>query len=112
MRPPQLNRRMVLESPLRTGDGAGGYSESWVAEGVLWATIQPRGGREAASVSGPLSLQRARITVRAAAPGSPARPRAGQRFREGTRIFVIEAVTEAEPAGRYLLCETREEVQA
>ncbi|MCT8160120.1 head-tail adaptor protein [Pseudoruegeria sp. SHC-113] len=112
MKPPVLNRRMVLESPLRTADGAGGFTESWAEEGVLWASVKARSGREQGAVAGPLSTQRQRILVRAAAPGSPARPKPHQRFREGGRIYLIEAVSEAEGPGRYLICETREETQA
>ncbi|NJS38774.1 MAG: head-tail adaptor protein [Rhodobacteraceae bacterium] len=51
-----------------------------------------------------------RITVRAAPTGAVSRPKAGQRFREGTRLFPILAVTEADPYGRFLTCFAREEV--
>lgn len=46
----------------------------------------------------------ARVTVRAVA-----RPKPGQRFREGSRVFAILAVAERDPAGRYLTCFCREE---
>ncbi|MGB4908701.1 MAG: head-tail adaptor protein, partial [Tabrizicola sp.] len=51
-----------------------------------------------------------RITVRGTPTGSPSRPKAGQRFREGTRLFLIQAVTERDQFGRYLTCFAREEV--
>ena len=51
-----------------------------------------------------------RVTVRGAPVGSPSRPKAGQRFREGTRLFLIQAVTERDQFGRYLTCFAREEV--
>jgi head-tail adaptor len=53
-----------------------------------------------------------RIVVRAAPPGAPSRPQAGQRFREGGRLFAIRAVAEAGGAGRFLVCFAEEEVSA
>lgn len=50
-----------------------------------------------------------RITVRAAPQGAPSRPTPLQRFRDGARLFAIEAVTEADPEGRFLVCFAREE---
>ena len=53
-----------------------------------------------------------RITVRAAAVGDARRPKPGQRFREGGRLFRILAVSERDTGGRYLACMAREEVPA
>ena len=49
------------------------------------------------------------ITLRAAREGDPRRPRPGQRFRMGARVFPIEAVAEADGAGLWLDCVAREE---
>ena len=49
-----------------------------------------------------------RITIRAVPPTSPSRPEAGQRFREGTRVFLIRAVADAKDA-RHLICYVDEE---
>jgi head-tail adaptor len=46
--------------------------------------------------------------VRGAPVGAPSRPVAGQRFREGARIYPILAVAEADPEGRYLVCHAEE----
>lgn len=107
---PALTRPLVLEAPGRVADGAGGFSETWAARGVLWAEVlsgagRARGGEEVALASTPY-----RITVRAAPVGSAARPRAGERFRDGTRVFHILSVAERDPGGRYLVCAAREEV--
>jgi head-tail adaptor len=48
--------------------------------------------------------------VRGAPVGVPSRPEAGQRFREGSRVYRIEAVAEKDPQGRYLTCFATEEV--
>ncbi|SIO10879.1 head-tail adaptor [Rhodovulum sp. ES.010] len=111
-RPPKLNRRMVLEAPERAPDGAGGFRETWVALGVLWAEIKPRTGRESSGQELTLARVPYRIVVRGAPQGAESRPAPGQRFREGGRLFHIRAVTEADARGQYLTCFAEEEVPA
>lgn len=105
-----LDRRLVLEAPSRSADGAGGYDETWVEQGVLWADLQARTGREADGEAASLSRTGYRITVRAAPFGAPSRPVAGQRFRDGARIFTITSVAEQDSRGRFLTCFAEEEV--
>lgn len=109
MKAPRLSRRLVLEAPERLSDGAGGYVNGWAPRGVLWAEVVPRTGGETAQTGAPISRMRYRINVRGAPVGSTARPAAQQRFREGDRIFTIEAVTERDPEGRYLTCFAQED---
>jgi head-tail adaptor len=108
----RLNRRLVLEEVERVPDGAGGFAELWVARGTLWGQVKAGSGRDAAGEFATLSTVPYRITVRAAPPGAPSRPKPDQRFREGARMFRILAVTEEEGAGTYLVCFAREEVAA
>lgn len=105
-----LNRRLVLEEADRVPDGAGGWDESWAALGTLWADLRARTGREAGGEAVSLSRTGYRITVRAAPHDAPSRPRPGQRFRDGARVFDIVSVAEADRAGRYLTCLAEEEV--
>ena len=105
-----LNRKIVLEEPVRVLDGAGGHSESWQALGTLWANIKAGTGREAAGEFVTLSTVPYRIVVRASPVGAPSRPRPDQRFRDGGRVFRILAVSEYDAAARYLTCHAREEV--
>lgn len=107
---PNLSRRLVLETPERVADGAGGFSETWVPRGTLWAAMTAQGGGEGASGQGTVSKVAWRIVLRAAPPGSPARPRPGQRLTEGARRFAITAVAERDAAGRYLTVFAEEEV--
>lgn len=108
MKVPHFNRKLVLEAPQRVSDGAGGFSEMWAALGIIWGEVLPRGaGREVAASE--LNLK---VTVRAAQQGAPSRPTAAMRFRDGDRVYRIEAVTEVEAAGRYLVCFATEEVGA
>lgn len=110
MTAPHLNRALVLEGAVRSADGAGGYTQVWTALGTLWAEVLPGSGNDALGEERMLSAVPYRITVRAAPQGGASRPVAGQRFREGARLFLIKAVTERDPKGRYLTCFAREEV--
>lgn len=106
---PHLKRRLILEAPERVSDGAGGYSVQWVALGTLWSEVKARTGREIAQAGAPISAMRYKITVRGAPIGALERPKPEQRFREGERLFVIEAVAEDDAYGRYLSCFVTEE---
>ena len=108
----RLSHELVLEAPARVPDGAGGFSESWVALGTLWAKVIARTGRAKASGAAPLSLMALRIIVRAAPPGSDARPTPEQRFRHNTRLYRILSVAEDDSDGRYLVCTAQEETVA
>ncbi|MEP3054394.1 phage head closure protein [Ascidiaceihabitans sp.] len=107
---PRLNRRLTLEAPDHLSDGAGGFSQSWTAVGVLWAEVVARTGREATQSGAPLSEVSYKITVRAAPVGHIQRPTSQQRFRDGNRIFRIQAVAETNMGACYLTCFANEEV--
>jgi len=109
MRAPRLNRKLVLEAPGRLPDGAGGFAESWVARGTLWAQVTAGSGAERSGEDVRLSRSRLRIVVRAAPSGAPSRPGPEQRFREGIRVFRILSVAEFSPDTRYLICHAEEE---
>jgi head-tail adaptor len=106
---PCLNRKLRLEVPFRTRDDAGGYDTTWAVEGTLWAAVAPGTGSEAEVAGLSISSVPFKITVRASPIGSPARPVAGHRLRDGDRVFRVLAVTEADAMARYLICTAREE---
>lgn len=110
MNTPRLNRRLVLEAPERVSDGAGGYAEAWVSLGSVWAEVSARTGRETAQGGAPVSRMSYKIVVRGAPFGAQRRPQPQQRFREGERLFTIQAVAERDPEGRYLTCFVDEEL--
>ncbi|MGQ0565943.1 MAG: head-tail adaptor protein [Gemmobacter sp.] len=112
MRAPRLHRRLALEGEVVTPDGSGGFARVWTLRGHLWAEVLPGSGRESGGEEVPLSTQPFRITVRGVAQGAASRPVAGQRFRDGARVFSILAVTERAADGRYLVCAAREEEPA
>ena len=101
---------MVLEAAVAVDDGGGGRSADWSALGTLWAEVKPGSGRAVERGMVAVGSVPLRIVVRAAPAGSSMRPRPGQRLREGTRIYPILAVTEADAEGRHLTCFAREEV--
>lgn len=102
----KLDRRLALDDPMRSPDGAGGYTQSWTELGHLWARVTPQSGRE----TGDISVMRYRITVRGMPEGAPSRPRPDQRFRDGARCYNIETVAESADDARYLICLAYEEV--
>jgi head-tail adaptor len=110
MKPPRLHRRLLLEAPGRTPDGAGGYATTWSALGTLWAELDPGTARVSSQPGGPSARLPLRVTVRAAPQGAPSRPEPGQRFRDGARTYAIASVAAADPQGRFLQCLAHEEV--
>ena len=109
MTAPALTRRFTLEAPTRTSDGAGGYVETWTNLGYVWGHIDTLGAGTDAAIEGPSATVRIRITLRAAPVGSTRRPKPEQRLRDNTRIFDIDAVTEADHP-LYLWVWAREEI--
>lgn len=104
-----LNRRLTLEEARTEADGAGGFVTVWEALGTLWAELTEGVGREVETAERRAPFVPVRITVRAAPEGMEARPKAGQRLRDATRVFRILAVTERDRRGLYLACHAREE---
>jgi SPP1 family predicted phage head-tail adaptor len=112
MTAPRMNRRLTLETPVSSDDGAGGIVRVWQTLGTVWAEVTPRSGRERRGITGAVSDLSYRITLRAAPPSSLARPKPEQRFRDGARLFNIHAVTERDASGLYVVCFADEEVVA
>lgn len=113
MSAPTLSRKLVLEERQQSPDGAGGFLETWVALGTLWAEIDSRSGRETGRrPATAVSLTTLRILTRGAPVGDPRRPKPDQRFRDGARIYRILAVAERDPQAKYLTCFANEEVGA
>lgn len=106
-----LGRRLVLESSVQVPDGAGGFATQWQTLGTVWADVAPGVGREAGGVEAVVAATGYRITLRAVPVGAPGRPVPGQRLRDASRIFAIQAVTERDRQGHYLTCFATEEVR-
>ena len=102
--PPPLNRKLMLEARGSEPDGGGGVVEGWTALGSHWAAVRAVSGREVLAGERPASRVTHEVVIRGAAPGSPRRPSADQRFRMGSRIFAIRGVAEADETGAWLRC--------
>lgn len=84
-----LNRRLVLEAPAETDDGAGGVTRSFATVTTLWVQVTPVRARADAAADSLAALVTHRIVVRL--------PRAIttlNRFRDGARIFRVVAFRE------------------
>lgn len=104
-----LSRKLVLESRVRTSDGAGGSQSNWTALGTHWAEVRQGSARLERGDEVARSRASYRIKVRAVTQTSPAHPKAGQRFREGVRLYAIRSVS-MDTDARFLICIADEEV--
>jgi SPP1 family predicted phage head-tail adaptor len=84
-----LNRRLVLEAPVETGDGAGGVVRTYEAVATLWAQVTPVSARGDIAAHSLGAAVRHRIVIRARS-GITAR----HRLRDGARVYRIVAVRE------------------
>ena len=101
--PGRLNRRLVLEAPTAAADGAGGTLAGMRTVGSLFAALDPIGPLEQDDTGFARWPRLLRVTLRYRTDLA-----AGQRFRLGTRLFVIEAVTDPDETHRFLQCSCRE----
>jgi SPP1 family predicted phage head-tail adaptor len=85
-----LKRRLVLETPVETGDGAGGVVRTYEAGDTLWAQVTPVSARSDVAADSLGAALRFRIVIRARG-GISTR----YRFREGARVYRIVAVRES-----------------
>lgn len=59
-----LNRRLILQAPVETADGAGGFSRSFAAVATLWAQVVPVSARAAITADGLGAALRYTIVIR------------------------------------------------
>lgn len=93
----RLDRRLVLEAPQATADGAGGSAVAWTAVATVWAEVrsQPGGERLAGEAVTAEVTHRVRIRRR-----GDVRP--SMRFLDGSRVLDIRSVVD--DGRRWLLC--------
>ena len=98
----ELNRRLVLEAPVESADGAGGVTRSYAEVATLWASLTPIADRAEVAAAELGAIVTHRIIIRA---GREVTTR--HRFRTGTRIFRIVAVRELD-SGQFLAIHAEE----
>ena len=86
-----LNRRLVLEAPAETSDGAGGVVRAYEAVATLWAQVTPVSARGDIAGDSLGAVLRRRIVIRARS-GISTR----HRLRDGARVYRIVAVRESD----------------
>lgn len=94
-----LRRRLVLEAPVATPDGLGGATLDFETVAALWGQVEWLSGGEQWRLGRPEQVATHRITLRWRAGVD-----AGQRLRDGERIFDIRAVADPEDGRRRLIC--------
>lgn len=104
----RLNRKLILEAPVRSADGAGGFSGGWTVLGIHWGRLEPGFGRLERGEEAARSRASYRVIIRAVPPTSVSRPKPGHRFRDGARVFDIRAVQDSRDV-RFLTCLVDEE---
>jgi SPP1 family predicted phage head-tail adaptor len=100
--PGTLNRRLILEEPLETPDGAGGVTRGYQTLATLWAEVTPvsaRGDVVAVALGAAVTH---RIVIRRS-PDITTR----HRLRDGARIFRIASIRERDH-GRFLEIQAEE----
>ncbi len=102
-RPGRLSKRVVLEKPVDTPDGFGGFVRSWVSGAVFAADIVPLRAGEGEFGEGRAALVTHRIVIRGRTDIA-----SGDRLRLGARLFAVRAIHDAEEDGRYLTCLAQE----
>jgi SPP1 family predicted phage head-tail adaptor len=87
--PGQMNRRLTLEAPVESDDGAGSVTRSYSAVATLWGSVTPVAARESVEAGALGATVTHRIGVRYSADIT-----VRHRFRDGARIFRIVAMRE------------------
>lgn len=104
--PGMLSHELVLEKPVETTDGAGGFTTVWDSVATIWAKLEPINPEREFWSGRSVSEQTHRVTLRHRDD-----VRQGMRFRRQARLFPILAVQDADETGRYLIARTREETE-
>jgi SPP1 family predicted phage head-tail adaptor len=103
--PGELNRRLVLEEPVESADGAGGVTRSYGTVTTLWAAVRPVSARGDVLAAAAGATVTHRIVIRTRA-GLTTR----HRLRDGSRIFRIVALRDPDGSGRFIEIAAEERV--
>jgi SPP1 family predicted phage head-tail adaptor len=87
MAPGELNRRLVLQEPVETPDGAGGMTRSHMPVMTLWGKVEAVSARGAVSADAPGATITHRITVRHRSAVTTR-----HRFVEGATVYRIVTI--------------------
>jgi SPP1 family predicted phage head-tail adaptor len=103
MNPGLLNRRLTLETPVETPDGAGGVIRAYEPVATLWASVTPLSAHTPRDAEGAGGTITHRIGVRIRADITTR-----HRFRDGARVFRIIGLRDRDGRGRFLQIDAEE----
>ncbi|WP_439492901.1 phage head closure protein [Bosea sp. (in: a-proteobacteria)] len=98
-----LRRRLLLEAAVTTPDGLGGTTQVYETVAAVWAQLEWIAGGERWRLGRPEQVATHRVTLRWRAGVD-----AGQRLRDGDRLFDIRAVADPDGGRRRLVCLVQE----
>jgi SPP1 family predicted phage head-tail adaptor len=101
--PGLLSRRLTLEAPVESADGAGGVARSYSAVATLWAQVTPVSAARAIEAERAGARVTHRIGIRFSDDITTQ-----HRFRDGTRIFRIVSLRDRDGRRRFLAIEAEE----
>ena len=102
--PGMLRHELSLQQAQRTGDGAGGFVESWAEIATVFARIEPVSANSFFRADQRLERATHSITIRYRSDVA-----SGMQFVKAGRNFLILTVIDPDETARYLVCTTREE---
>lgn len=97
-----LNRRLVLEAPVETDDGAGGVTVTYQTVATLWANVTPVSARGDVVADRAGATVTHRITLRARSDVTTR-----HRFQDGDAVYRIAALRQSADR-RFLLIDAAE----
>jgi SPP1 family predicted phage head-tail adaptor len=98
-----LRRRLLLQAAVATPDGLGGTTQVYETVAAVWAQLEWIAGGERWRRGRPEQVATHRVTLRWRAGVD-----AGQRLRDGDRLFDIRAVADPDGGRRRLVCLVQE----
>lgn len=101
--PGLFRHEVILQTAIRSPDGCGGYSESWIESATILARVEPVSAQSNFGANQHLETVTHRITIRCRDGIT-----GGMRFIWRGRIFEIIAVHDPDETRRYLICRVRE----
>jgi SPP1 family predicted phage head-tail adaptor len=94
-----LRTRLLLEAPVRTGDGAGGWCVAWTTVAEVWAALRPLAGDEGLVLDRVAGTLRYEIVIRHRADVT-----LQMRLRDGARSYDIRSAFDPDGRRHWLKC--------
>jgi SPP1 family predicted phage head-tail adaptor len=104
----ELNKRLIIEQPIRGATDSGSSVISWQQTGIVWAALRTigagRGGSIQTTAQDGLTLHVSHEIWLRHRPDITGE----MRFRMGLRVFLIQSIRDPDERQRWLVCRTDE----